>query len=225
MEAKFVTSCATFEQTKAIAPDLPQFAFVGRSNAGKSSLLNMLTNQKRLAVTSQTPGRTRLINFFYIKYQNPLKTPNKYSKNEKTPNIVNIEKVNIYLVDLPGYGFASASKSAKDGWGQHITDYLTKTPALRRVFVLMDIRHRPSALDMQMLHFLQTHGTPFTIIATKADKLSRAAANTHLCTLANHLGVGKFNIIVTSAKMRLGKEDILSIISCSESHSPAHKLS
>ena len=191
MLAKFEISCSTFEQTLRV-DGLAQVAFVGRSNAGKSSLLNMLTNQKRLAITSSTPGRTRLINFFRVSFAK--------------------DKPEIFFVDLPGYGFASAAKSAKDGWGVHITDYLTKTRALRRVFILLDIRHSPSKLDLQMLHFLQTHDMPFSIVATKADKLSRAQTAGAVKILAHSIGVGSLDIIVTSAKNRTGIDDVTSKI-------------
>jgi len=185
MHAQFVKSFAKFEQMVEIEP-LPQIAFVGRSNAGKSSLLNMLTNHKGLAVTSQKPGRTRLINFF---------------------------KVNdIHFVDLPGYGYSVASKSAEHGWGVEITNYLVKSEHLKLVFVLLDIRHAPSALDVGMLHFLQGHGITFKILATKCDKLSRAQQGNAKMKLATTLGLGKDDIILTSATNRQGREIILSIL-------------
>ncbi|MCL2587427.1 MAG: ribosome biogenesis GTP-binding protein YihA/YsxC [Firmicutes bacterium] len=187
MDAQFYKSFTKIEQMEEVG-DLPQVAFVGRSNAGKSSLLNMLTNRKGLAVTSQKPGRTRLINFFNI--------------NNK-----------IYFVDLPGYGYSVANKSTTDGWGNTITEYLLKSQQLKLVFVLMDIRHEPSPLDVTMLHFLQAHSLPFKIIATKADKLSKSQQQNHRQKLAAALGVGTSNIIVTSASAKLGREEVMGLVS------------
>ena len=181
--AKFVTSAATFDQVKKL-PELPEYAFVGRSNVGKSSLLNMLVNQKNLAVTSSTPGRTRLINFFLV-------------NNE------------IYFVDLPGYGFAKAAKSTKDGWNDNIGEYLTTSRNLKKVFVLLDIRIAPTDNDIAMLHFLQANNIAFRIIATKADKLSRAAAHTARTKLATTLGLASTDVILSSSKDKLGRAEIL----------------
>jgi len=186
MHAQFVKSFAKFDQMIDIEP-LPQIAFVGRSNAGKSSLLNMLTNHKGLAVTSQKPGRTRLINFFKCRGDN------------LSP---------VHFVDLPGYGYSVASKSAEHGWGVEITNYLVKSEHLKLVFVLLDIRHSPSALDISMLHFLQGHGITFKILATKCDKLSRAQHGNAKVKLATTLGLGKDDIILTSATSRQGREEV-----------------
>jgi len=195
--AKFIKSCPDYKNTLDGIEELPQIAFVGRSNVGKSSLLNMLTNQKRLAVTSQTPGRTRLINFFHIVY---------HAKKE------GVGDKPIYFVDLPGYGFAKASKSAKYGWGESITEYLTKSDNLKCVFVLLDIRREPSDLDLAMLHFLQSHGIPFVIIATKIDKMSRSQALTLRRKLATSIGVADTDIIMTSAKDKQGRTEIFTKI-------------
>jgi len=208
--ATFETSCTDLASTKKLDP-LPQYAFVGRSNVGKSSLLNMLCNRKGLAVTSSTPGRTRLINFFRIELgmAKPLCEEGKARQSNPEAKSKNST---IFFVDLPGYGYAAASKSAKYGWGETITEYLTKSTLLRRVFVLLDIRHKPSAHDEAMLHFLQQHGIPFTILATKSDKFSRAQISNHVRTLAQHLGVGIDNIIATSAKSTLGRDAVMSIL-------------
>ena len=170
---------------------LPQFAFVGRSNVGKSSLLNMLVNQKKLAVTSSTPGRTRLINFFNV---------------HLSPD------TEIYLVDLPGYGFAAASKQATGGWNESIGHYLTREKNLKRVFVLIDIRHKPTDLDLQMLGFLQSNDIPFSIIATKADKLSRPQVQHAVQTLTSAIGVARGDIIVTSASNAQGRSEVLGLL-------------
>ncbi|MCL2569864.1 MAG: ribosome biogenesis GTP-binding protein YihA/YsxC [Firmicutes bacterium] len=188
--AKFISSHSDISQTKNLPP-YSQVAFVGRSNVGKSSLINMLTNQKNLAVTSKTPGRTRLINFFECR--------------------IDADK-NFYLVDLPGYGFAMASKSTQYGWGTNITQYLTQSKHLNLVFVLLDVRHTPTKLDMAMIHFLQSNNIPFSIIATKCDKLSRAQQGKAIIDLANALAVGRDNIIPTSSKDKNGRDEILAKI-------------
>ena len=146
-QASFVTSFAQYKEGSV--PPLPEIALVGRSNVGKSSLINMLTGNSKLARISASPGKTRLINYFLI--------DKKY-----------------YLVDLPGYGFAKAPKSEQQKWGQMIDGYLKRSANLMDVFVLVDIRHRPSADDRMMVEWLRAFEVPFHVIATKADKVSRA---------------------------------------------------
>jgi len=186
IQAEFYKSFANISQMEDVK-SMPQIAFVGRSNAGKSSLLNMLTNRRGLAITSQKAGRTRLINFFEIK--------NEY-----------------YFVDLPGYGYSSASKGTTQGWGEAIAEYLVNSKHLRLVFILLDIRHDPSQLDVAMLHFLQSHSIPFRILATKCDKLSRAQSHNHRQKLASFLGLGIADIILTSAQNRQGRQDVFDIL-------------
>ena len=129
---------------------LPEYAFIGRSNVGKSSLINMLTNHKNLAKTSGRPGKTQLINHFLI---------NK----------------NWFLVDLPGYGYARVSKTAKKKFQKFITDYFEKRQQLVGAFVLIDIRHEPQKIDLEFMEYLGLKGIPFSIIFTKADKLKPKA--------------------------------------------------
>ena len=127
---------------------LPEIAFVGRSNVGKSSIINALTNRRKLAKVSQTPGKTRLINFFII-------------NNDQ-----------LYLVDLPGYGYAKVSKTEKASWGNTIETYLNVRNELKRVVLLVDSRHKPTADDIQMHEWIKFYGYDEVIIATKSDKLS-----------------------------------------------------
>lgn len=170
-----------------IKDGLSQVAFVGRSNVGKSSLLNMLTNRNKLAKTSSTPGRTRLINYFLI-------------NND------------FYFVDLPGYGYAKASKTEAMAWQSIIEPYLVNNKALKCVCVLVDIRHKPNELDKLMLDFLQYYSIPFLIVATKSDKLPKTKIKPALLQVANELKVGVDNVVATSSENRNGQEALLSKI-------------
>ena len=144
--SEFITSAVKREQYPETG--LPEIAFVGRSNVGKSSIINALTNRRKLAKVSQTPGKTRLINFFLI------------NNNEA------------HLVDLPGYGYAKVSKSEKSSWGNTIETYLNNRNELKRVVLLVDSRHKPTADDIQMHEWIKFYGYDEVIIATKSDKLS-----------------------------------------------------
>ncbi len=177
---KFIKSVANLND---VLTDKNEYAFVGRSNVGKSSLLNFLVNSK-IAKTSSTPGRTQLINYFEVNKQ-------------------------FYFVDLPGYGYAKLNKTKKQSWGKLLGDYLIKAPKLRCVFLLVDIRHKPTELDKQMQKFLYFYQIPTVIIATKCDKLSRAQMHNQKQLIANELGVGKANIILTSSTSRLGLQEVL----------------
>jgi len=139
---------------KCPKPDRPEFAFIGRSNVGKSSLINMLCNKKNLAKTSATPGKTQLINHFEI-----ISVNTGSSKNVKW-----------YLVDLPGYGYASTSKKHRKSWGKMIEDYIRKRETLASLFVLIDSRHEPQQLDIDFINQLGEWQIPFAIVFTKADK-------------------------------------------------------
>ena len=141
--AKFKTSAVSFE--RCLAPDFPEFAFIGRSNVGKSSLINLLTNKEGLARVSKTPGRTREINFFSI-------------NNAWT------------LVDLPGYGYAKVSKSQRENFNEFVSDYLLNRETLTGTFVLIDSRHVPQKIDLEFLAWLIEAQLPFALIFTKTDK-------------------------------------------------------
>ena len=183
--ASFVTSVAN--KDNILIDGLNQIAFVGRSNVGKSSLINMLTNQKKLAKASSTPGRTRLINYFLI--------------NNK-----------LYFVDLPGYGFAQASKKEVYGWQSLIEPYLMNNDKLKLVCMLVDARITPTIQDKQMFEYLAYYGVPFLIVATKSDKLSKAQLNRSKVNIANTLGVGVDNVICVSNETKDGKEKLLGIM-------------
>ncbi len=179
--AEFVTSVAGVAQLKDFG--LPEFAFVGRSNVGKSSLINAMANRNKLAKASSTPGRTRLINYFNI-------------NNE------------LMLVDLPGYGFAQASKQEQAKWQKLIGTYLESSQNLKRVFVLVDIRHKPNEKDKQMLEYLYYYNIPFSVIATKLDKIPRGQIDKHITIIANELSIGKDNILPISSQDKRGIDRI-----------------
>lgn len=185
-QAKFVISVA---DAKSI-PDYgaPEIAIAGKSNVGKSSFINFLVNQKKLAKTSSEPGRTRLINYFEI-------NNGKY-----------------YFTDLPGYGYAKVSKQEKQKWGDLIETYLESSRNLINVFVLVDIRHKPTEDDKTLVNYLYAMNIQFTIIATKADKLSKMQRTESRSVIANTFGVGKGDIILTSASEKIGKEEVLTRI-------------
>lgn len=141
---------------------IPEYAFIGRSNVGKSSLINHLTNRKKLAKTSSTPGKTQLINHFII--------------NESW-----------FLVDLPGYGWAQTSKTNKAAWKQMIEEYLLQRPNLALVFVLIDVRHEPQKIDTDFMQWLGEEVVPFSIVFTKADKLGKNKVASNVDSYKKHL--------------------------------------
>ncbi|WP_299552197.1 ribosome biogenesis GTP-binding protein YihA/YsxC [Seonamhaeicola sp.] len=169
---------------------LPEYAFIGRSNVGKSSLINMLTGRKSLAKTSGRPGKTQLINHFLI---------NK----------------NWHLVDLPGYGYARVSKSSKKVFQKFITQYFGKRRQLVCGFVLVDIRHKPQPIDLEFMQWLGENGIPFCIIFTKADKLKPKAIETHVAdykTILLETWEEMPTYFITSSSKGIGKDDLLEYI-------------
>jgi GTP-binding protein len=172
----------------AVSPPMPQVAFVGRSNVGKSSLINCLANQRQLARVSNTPGRTQLVNFFIV--------------NDR-----------IRFVDLPGYGFAKTSKDVKATWDRMITEYLMKNPYLRAVCTLFDVRRELSEEDFNLIEWLRTYGIPFIAVITKADKLGRGAQAQAVREFRKALEpLGPAAIHMFSAQTRQGKDELLSTI-------------
>ncbi len=187
--ARFVVSNSRVAQCPNT--NLPEFAFIGRSNVGKSSLINMLTDRKKLAKTSGRPGKTQLINHFLI--------------NEKW-----------HLVDLPGYGYARVSKKNKKAFQQYITDYFLERKQLVNAFVLVDIRHEPQHIDIEFMEWMGTQQIPFSIIFTKADKLSERVIQTTVTAYLNTLLEGAWvetpPHFVTSSTSRMGKDAVLAYI-------------
>lgn len=177
----FITSAAKKEQF--ITPDKPMIAVCGKSNVGKSSFINMLANRKKLAKTSSEPGRTRLVNYF--------------------------DFGEFILADLPGYGFARVSKGEKEKWAKTLDAFFKNKQHVSHVFMLVDSRHDPTADDVQMIEFLNYHILPFSIVLTKADKLSRMKLKEHIRAIAADLYLGEGNLLATSAQTGLGKAEVL----------------
>jgi len=169
---------------------MPEYAFIGRSNVGKSSLINMLTNRKKLAKTSSTPGKTQLINHFII-------------------------DDSWYLVDLPGYGWARTSKSNKADWKRMINTYLKTRQNLVNVFVLIDLRHEPQKIDLEFIMWMGEEGIPFSIVFTKADKLGKTQVQSNFAAYKKTLQKTWEELpqtFVTSSEDKVGKEEILEFI-------------
>ena len=179
--AEFVTSAARPSQVPP--PSLPEVAFAGRSNVGKSSLINTLVMRKRLVKTSSTPGKTRMLNFFAVN--------GRYG-----------------FVDLPGYGYARAPKGKRVEWGSLVEDYLKKRPTLRAVVLIMDLRHEPFPTDHQMVEWLAHQKLPAILVATKADKLGRSRRMEQRKRMAEALKVEPDRIVLFSAKSRLGRPEL-----------------
>uniref|UniRef100_S0DE62 Putative GTPbinding protein n=1 Tax=termite gut metagenome TaxID=433724 RepID=S0DE62_9ZZZZ len=202
--AKFAFSSGKLSQ---IPQDgLREFAFIGRSNVGKSSLINMLVGQKGLAKVSGTPGKTRLINHFLV---------NSVTGRGTNGNKSAAAGAAWYLVDLPGYGYARASKTVRAGFGKLITDYVTKADKMWFLFVLVDARHEAQKVDMEFMEMLGGEGVPFGIVFTKADKLGSNALATNLANYRQVL-LKRWEelppIFVTSSEKRTGGEEILDFI-------------
>ncbi len=169
---------------------LPEYAFIGRSNVGKSSLINMLTGRNKLAMTSSTPGKTLLINHFLINKQ-------------------------WYLVDLPGYGYAQRGKKQQEGLKQIIENYVLEREALTCLFVLIDCRHEPQRIDLEFIEWLGENGVPFAIIFTKADKLSATRVRENVTAYLNRLSEQWEELpphFITSSEKRLGRQEVLDYI-------------
>ncbi|MBE5787949.1 MAG: YihA family ribosome biogenesis GTP-binding protein [Clostridiales bacterium] len=182
--ASFVTSMSTYQTP---SPALPQIAIAGKSNVGKSSLINKLCNRKALAKTSATPGKTRLINLFLLNNA-------------------------FHLVDLPGYGFAKVDKQEKLRWGEMMERYFRETGELRLTLHLVDIRHEPTQDDIQMNAFLRGMNLPFLVIATKSDKISRGARMKYLAPICRSLQVQPWQVICASSETGDGRDQILAEI-------------
>jgi len=192
------------DYTQCPKPDRPEYAFIGRSNVGKSSLINMVCNKQHLAKTSGAPGKTKLINHFSI---------------ESVPGSGAGEKKQIadhwYIVDLPGYGFAKVSITERKKWEKMIEDYLRKRENLMNVFALIDSRHDPQKNDLEFVNSLGKWGVPFCIVFTKSDKETQRVVSQHVKTFLNKMRESWQFLpqhVVTSTVKKLGREKLLELI-------------
>ena len=168
--------------------DLPEIAFLGKSNVGKSSLINTLMQRKSLARTSQAPGKTQTINYYKV--------------NDS-----------LYFVDLPGYGYAKVSQELRQKWGKMIERYITTSPTLKLICLLVDIRHEPTENDRLMYDWIKYHGYKVLLILTKADKLKRSVLNKHIKIIEKALKVADEDMIVAfSSETKQGREEVYEII-------------
>ena len=188
VSAKFIESNSDWQ--KCPPPNLPEYAFIGRSNVGKSSLINMIADNKKLAKTSGTPGKTQLVNHFLM--------------NDEW-----------YLVDLPGYGYAKVSKKARRQFSSLITGYILNRKNLINLYVLVDARHEPMKIDLEFMEFLGKKGIPFSIVLTKIDKLSSSALAKNLLKYQKKM-LNTWQTLPpfykTSATSKVGREEILNNI-------------
>lgn len=185
INVQFIKSAS--KKTEFVIDELPQVAIVGRSNVGKSSLINMLTNNSKMAKTSSTPGRTRLVNYFNVNKE-------------------------FYLVDLPGYGFHQAGKNVASSWDQVMNDYFVDNARLKLVMVLLDSRIMPTALDKQMLDYLAELEIPHIVVLTKTDKLTRSEVNNSASKIAQEIRHNRDVIVPTSATKKQGADKIAQLI-------------
>ena len=179
--AEFITSAVKPSQYPL--PEFPEIAFAGRSNVGKSSLINVLVNRRRLVKTSRTPGRTQLINFFLI---------NEF----------------LSFVDLPGYGYAKVPAAVKKKWGPMIETYLSSRKSLKGVILIMDIRRSPGAEELNFIDWLAREGLACLMVLTKTDKLSKTRQDKQQAMIAGAVGRNKEDLLLFSAKTKKGKQHI-----------------
>ena len=193
--AEFVTSATKPSQYPP--EELPEIAFAGRSNVGKSSLINVLVNRKHLVKTSSTPGRTQLVNFFDI--------------NQR-----------ITLVDLPGYGYARVPAPVKKKWGPMIETYLSGRSTLKGVVVILDIRRTPREEEHNLIAWLEHYAIPIILVLTKVDKLSKTKQAKQRAAVARSLALDAGDLILFSAKSRIGREDVWQAIEHVLNPNPGH---
>ncbi|MBQ7477445.1 MAG: YihA family ribosome biogenesis GTP-binding protein [Selenomonadaceae bacterium] len=192
-QGRYIASAVKKEQY----PDggLPEIVFMGRSNVGKSSLINSLTRVKNLARVSSQPGKTQTINFY-----------------EVGAKILSEDRKSFYLVDLPGYGYAKTGKERRKIWAKFIEEYLLEAQELRFVCQLIDIRHEPMASDVEMFQWLVGHNIPVLIVATKADKIGKNARQKQIAQIKKSLGVQELSVLPYSSLKNEGRSDLLDVI-------------
>ena len=193
-QGKYIASAVRKDQYPE--EDLPEIVFIGRSNVGKSSLINSLTRVNNLAKVSSQPGKTQTINFFEVGI--------KIAEVE--------ERKAFYLVDLPGYGYAKTGKENRKIWSKFIEEYFLTSPRLRFVCQLIDIRHEPMASDVDMFNWLVDNDIPVLIIATKADKIGKNARAKNIAAIKRKLGIKEISVLPYSSLKNEGRSDLLDVI-------------
>ena len=193
-QGKYLASAVKKEQYPEVRRK--EFVFIGRSNVGKSSLINSLTRVHQLARVSSQPGKTQTINFYEIG-----------AKLGDNP-----ERKDFYLVDLPGYGYAKTGAKRRKIWSQFINEYLLSSETLQFVCQLIDIRHEPMASDIEMFRWLVEHNLPVLVVATKADKVSRNGVAKRIVQIKNALGVPELDVLPYSSVKNTGREELLQVI-------------
>jgi len=201
INSEYVISAVSKAQYPEIK--LPEIVFIGRSNVGKSSLINSLTNRRNLARVSQTPGKTQTINFYKVNLK-------IVEQEDKEP-----ERKDFYLVDLPGYGYAKTSKSNRKLWAQFIEQYLLSSEQIKFVCQLVDIRHEPMESDINMLNWLIENNLPVLIIATKSDKISKTLQKKQVDAINKVFKIPELPILPYSSKKNEGRSELLDTIAVS----------
>lgn len=194
ISARYAASAVRADQYPDPEEDLPEIAFIGRSNVGKSSLLNSLARRHGLARTSGSPGKTQTLNFYRLTAK------------------IDEERINFFLVDLPGYGYARTGQANRRQWAKFSEDYMLKSPRLKLICQLIDIRHQPMASDIAAYHWLLDHNLPIQLIATKADKISRMGLKKQLESIKQGLGPAVNNILAYSSEKGIGRDELLDVI-------------
>ncbi|MEG6584211.1 ribosome biogenesis GTP-binding protein YihA/YsxC [Dendrosporobacter sp. 1207_IL3150] len=194
IRAKYIASAVRMDQYPE--GELIEVVFIGRSNVGKSSLINSLSRHHGIARISGTPGKTQTINFYQL-----------------TAKLSPEERKDFFLVDLPGYGYARTGKTSRRQWSKFIEEYMLKSPRLKLVCQLIDIRHPPMESDIEMYKWLIINDLPVQIVTTKADKISKMAVQKHLNIIRNALGISNSQIIAYSSTKGTGRQELLDVIS------------
>lgn len=194
IRAKYIASAVRIDQYPE--GELIEVVFIGRSNVGKSSLINSLSRHHGIARISGTPGKTQTINFYQL-----------------TAKLSPEERKDFFLVDLPGYGYARTGKTSRRQWSKFIEEYMLKSPRLKLVCQLIDIRHPPMESDIEMYKWLIINDLPVQIVTTKADKISKMAVQKHLNIIRNALGISNSQIIAYSSTKGTGRQELLDVIS------------